>query len=138
MAGDRWSRSTRPPRRESCPRSRCPPRRRKTLEERVKAFRTALEEGKPTEPLVLTSDEINALIEARTAELKGKVYVTIEGDKLKGQVSIPLSDFPSFGLTRGRYLNGEAEFKVSLQDGILLVTLDSIEVNGKHRPGGVR
>jgi hypothetical protein len=62
------------------------------------------------------------------------VFVAIDRDKLKGKISIPLSEIPSFGLTRGRYLNGEAELKVSLQDGVLLVTLESIEVNGKDLP----
>jgi hypothetical protein len=95
------------------------------------AFRTAVEQDRPTEPLVLTSDDLNALIEERP-DWKGKVYVEIEQDKLKGQVSIPLSDLPSFGLTRGRYLNGQAEFNVWLKDGVPVATITSLEVNGKH------
>ncbi len=41
-----------------------------------------------------------------------------------------------FGLrmVKGRYLNGEADLKASLRDGVLIVTLDSIEVNGKSHP----
>ena len=35
---------------------------------------------------------------------------------------------------KGRYLNGEADLKASLQDGVLIVTLDSIEVNGQSPP----
>ena len=35
---------------------------------------------------------------------------------------------------RGRFLNGEAELKASLSDGVLIVTLDSLEVNGKQLP----
>ena len=35
---------------------------------------------------------------------------------------------------KGRYLNGEADLKASLKDGVLIVTLDSIEVNGKKPP----
>jgi hypothetical protein len=101
------------------------------LKEREEAFRQAIKEGKPTEPLVLTADELNALIDDKP-ELKGKVHVAIDQDKLKGQVSLPLNDVPSFGLTRGRYLNGEAEFKVWLKDGTLFVTIDSFEVNGKR------
>jgi hypothetical protein len=103
------------------------------LNERVEAFRKAIDSGTPTEPLVLTSEDINALIEEND-NLKGKVYVTIEGDKIKGQVSIPLTDFVDFGMTRGRYLNGEADLKASLKDGVLLVTLESFEVNGKRPP----
>ena len=56
---------------------------------RVEAFRKAVEAGTPTEPLVLTSDDLNALIE-ENPDLKGKIYVKVEGDEVKGQVSIPL------------------------------------------------
>lgn len=110
-----------------------PAERRKTLEERVEAFRTAVKEGKPTEPLVLDSDELNVLLD-KNEELKGKVYVSIDDDKLKGQISIPLEKLPMFGLTKGRYLNGEAELEASLDHGVLIVTLESIEVNGKTVP----
>src|SRR5579875_2829524 len=105
----------------------------RTLRERVDAFRAAIKEGRPTEPLVLWSDDLNALIE-ENPDLKGRVYVTIDQDKLKGQVSIPMDRFPSFGLTRGRYLNGEGEFKISLEDGVLIVTLESLLVNGNTLP----
>ncbi len=115
------------------PKVEMPAEQRRTLKERVEAFRKAIKEGKPTEPLVLNSDEINALIDEEE-KFKGKVYVSIDQDKVRGQVSIPLNDIPSLGLTRGRYLNGEAEFKVSLEDGVLIVTLDSFEVNGKKPP----
>jgi hypothetical protein len=106
---------------------------RRTLRERVDAFRADIKEGRTTAPLVLSSEDLNALIE-ENPDLKGRVYVTIDQDKLKGQVSIPLDRFPSFGLTRGRYLNGEGEFKVSLEDGVLIVTLESLLVNGKTLP----
>jgi hypothetical protein len=115
------------------PKVEMPAEQRRTLRERVDAFRAATKEGRPTEPLVLSSEDLNALIE-ENPDLKGRVYVTIDQDKLKGQVSIPLDRFPSFGLTRGRYLNGEGELKVSLQDGILIVTLESLLVNGKTLP----
>src|SRR5262249_29118335 len=109
-----------------------PAEQRQVLRERIAAFRKAVSEGAPTEPLVLTSDDLNALIE-ENPELRGKIYVTIEGDKVKGQVSIPLEniDLPLF---RGRYLNGEAELKASLRDGVLIVTLESFEVNDKRPP----
>ena len=110
-----------------------PAERRRTVAERFDAFKKAVEEGTPTEPLVLNSDDLNALIEDRT-DFKGKIYATIEKDKLKGEVSIPLDEIPSFGLTRGRYLNGQAELKVSLEGGLLLVTIDSFEINGKQLP----
>ena len=39
--------------------------------------------------LVLTSDDLNALIEDNP-DLKGVIYVKIEGNEVKGQISLPL------------------------------------------------
>jgi hypothetical protein len=105
---------------------------RQAVKDRVEAFWKAVEAGTPTEPLVLTSDDLNALIEDNP-DLKGVIYVKVEGEEIKGQVSIPL-DKLNIGMVRGRYLNGEADLKASLKDGVLIVTLDSIEVNGKRPP----
>ncbi len=55
--------------------------------ERFDAFHSAVEAGKPAEPLVLSSEDLNALIEERVPDLKGRIYATIEKDKLKGQVA---------------------------------------------------
>jgi len=44
---------------------------------------------------------------------------------------LPLAGF--FNL-KGRYLNGEAILKASLSEGVLIVTIDSLEVNGKPLP----
>ena len=110
-----------------------PAEEREALKKRVEAFKHAARRGQPTPPLVLSSDDLNALIEDNPkADLKGKVYVTIEKDRLKGQVSLPLSQIPLFGLTQGRYLNGEAEFNVRLIDGRPFVTIEDLEVNGKR------
>ena len=80
-----------------------PAEKRQALKDRVEAFRKAVEAGTATEPLVLTSDDLNALIE-ENAELKGKVYVKIEGDEVKGQVSIPLERLADLPMFKGRYL----------------------------------
>jgi len=109
-----------------------PVEQRQALKDRVEAFRKAVDAGTSTEPLVLTSDDLNALIDDNP-DLKGKIYVKVEGDEVKGQVSIPL-DALGLGMLRGRYLNGEADLKASLQDGVLIVTLDSVEVNGQRPP----
>ncbi|MGO9469747.1 MAG: hypothetical protein ACLQIB_46905 [Isosphaeraceae bacterium] len=118
------------------PKIEMPAEDRESLKKRVEVFRKAVEEGKAVEPLVLTSDDLNALIEEEP-DLKGKIHLRIEGSELKGQVSIPLERFaqvPGLGILKGRYLNGEAELKASFSDGVLIVTLDGIEVNGKRAP----
>ncbi len=105
---------------------------RKSVRERVDAFSKALEGGTAVDPLVLNSDDLNALIEA-DPDFRGRVFARVEGDKLKGQISIPL-DKLKIGMLKGRYLNGEAELKAALSDGILVVTLETLEVNGKRPP----
>ncbi len=101
----------------------------KALRERIDAFKKALDEGADAEPLVLTGDELNAAL-AENPEVAGRVYFIIEGDKLKGQVSMPLDALPLPGV-KGRYFNGKATFLASLHDGHLVVQLDEAEVNGK-------
>ena len=118
------------------PKVEMPAEQRQTLKDRVEAFRKAVDTGTPTEPLVLTSDDLNALIE-EDDELKGKIHAKIKGDEVKGLVSIPLDalgQVPFLSMFRGRYLNGEADLKASLEDGVLIVTLASFEVNGKKAP----
>jgi hypothetical protein len=105
---------------------------RRSVRERVDAFRKAVDAGTAIEPLVLTSDDLNALVE-ENPDFRGTIFTKIEGDKLKAQVSMPL-DRLGIGMLRGRYLNGEAELKASLSNGILIVTMDSLEVNGKKPP----
>jgi len=106
-----------------------------SLQERVKAFGKALDSGATPEPLVLTEQELNVLIASapELADLKNKVYVSLGGDEIKGQVSLPLDGLP-FSRLRGRYLNGAATFKTTLENGVLIVTLDSLQVKGQQLP----
>lgn len=105
------------------------------LKQRFDAFEQAVREGHPTEPLTLTADDINELIASGPKQdaLKGKFYVSLEGDKLKGEVSVPLRDM---GLTmfKGRYFNGSGTFNLSFQNGALSVTPQTIIVKGKPVP----
>ncbi len=115
------------------PKVEVPVEKRREIEDRKNQFETALDNGTATEPLILSAEDINVLI-SDNPDLAGKFYVTIEKDKLKSQVSIPLDELPAFGLTQGRYLNGEAELKAFLREGILVIVFQSIEVNGKRLP----
>src|SRR5215831_12513864 len=58
------------------------PEQIKQLHERIDSFDKALKEHKPTAPLELSGDDINALIatSAGGQSWTGKVYVTIEGE----------------------------------------------------------
>lgn len=103
------------------------------LIDRVDSFKYAVQEGNPTEPLVLTNDEVNAIIQHHPdfQEISDKVYVTLEDDKLHGQVSIPLTGMP---MAEGRYLNGSASFSAALASGRLMVFVESLDVAGKEVP----
>ena len=72
---------------------------RKSVRERVDAFRKALEEGTAIDPLVLTSDDLNALIE-ENSDLRGRLFARVEGDKLKAQISFPLDKLRRSGCSR--------------------------------------
>jgi hypothetical protein len=99
---------------------------REALEKRVQEFRKALEAQEPVAPLMLNSDEINALIEDNPT-LKGRVHVEIKGDKIEGQLSWPIPN-------TGRFLNGSADLRVSLKDDVLIVNADAISVKGRPVP----
>lgn len=103
---------------------------------KIKDFVDAVEGGTSGVELVLTGDDINAMIasDEDLAEVKGKAYVKIEGDKIAVDVSIPLDGIPGFS---GRYLNGSAAIKAFMESGLLFVGLDRIEVNGESLPEGV-
>lgn len=105
------------------------------VRKRIEDFRQAVRAQRPTPPLTLTTDEINALIatDPDLEPFKGKVYVAIEGDQLKGQMSIPMAEagLPAF---RGRYLNGAGTFKLSVRNGLLYLTAQTIDVKGKPLP----
>jgi hypothetical protein len=106
------------------------------LKQRVENFQDAVRSGRPTPPLQVSSDEINAYIQTdpNFVKVKGKLYVTIEGDRLKGQLSFPLDDV-GLRIFRGRYLNGSGIFDVGLRNGNLVVTPESLVVKGKPLPG---
>ncbi|MDP6358425.1 MAG: hypothetical protein QF473_25115 [Planctomycetota bacterium] len=103
---------------------------RERIEARLKSFGEKIESGDASS-LVLTQDEINALI-SKEKELADKVYVTIEGDRITGQICVKLDE--GIPLAGGRYLNGEATFSVGIDDGELKAYVKSVEVNGKALP----
>lgn len=104
---------------------------------RIKAFHDAVEAGRAVAPLVLSGDDLNTLIQ-EWPRLKDRAYLSIEDDRIKAQVSIPLSELKDISLTRGRYLNGEAEVKLELDDGRLKLEVISMRAEGKDLPPMVR
>lgn len=104
------------------------------LKTRLKAFTDALDRTNAF-ALTLTGDEINALITRHPdfKDFQGTIHVAIGSNAVNGTISIPLERF-GWSALKGRYLNGKAGLKAAIANGTLIVTLDSLEVNGKPVP----
>lgn len=103
------------------------------LEARVDQFQDEMKAGTRTEPLKMKENEINAFLQRDKdfAEFGKRFSVDVEGDKLKGQLSVPLEGIP--GLT-GRYLNGTFYARLGLRDGEIYPSLLSADVKDKPVP----
>src|SRR5882724_2413593 len=111
------------------------PAQLQALQKRVADFKAALDDQKVSQELRLTAEDINALIANDPGEkqFKNKLFVMIDGDRITGKLSWPLDKvWPS--KLKGRFLNGVATFKPSLEHGVLLVTLEDLQVKGKPLP----
>jgi hypothetical protein len=110
------------------------PAKLKAVQDRIDAFRQGLASGQPQE-LALTADELNTLLAGQPdlQDLANKVYVIIEGDQMKANVSWPLPDIGPLKL-KGRYLNGTATLKASVTNGKADLRIDDFEAKGKAIP----
>ncbi len=117
------------------PRVEGTPEEIRSVQERCRLFAEALRAGGAAEPLSLSERELNLLInhapEAR--DFKDRVHVAIVDNKLKGTLSLPLEQL-GWRRLKGRYFNGTAEIRATLESGVLLVTLENLEVNGQPVP----
>jgi len=107
------------------------------LAKRIDAFKRALKEGTSGQELVLTSRDINMLIQKNPnwTEAGAKAYVTLDGDKIRGDVSLPLEKLGA--AFKGRWLNGSGTFRVETAAGRLLVFMDTLSVRDKTLPDRV-
>lgn len=105
------------------------------LHDRVDTFQDAVRDDEPTAPLELSGDELNALIETDPAfaALKNHIYVSIEGNQLRAQVSFPAEDIGLDAL-RGRYINASGVFDAALTNDQLRITAESLTAKGKPVP----
>lgn len=117
------------------PRLELSPAQLEQVQRRVDAFQDAVSTGRPTPPLELSSDDLNAVIATRAdfQALTNKVYLQVAGDKVQAQVSMPMDQF-GFRFLKGRYLNGQATFGVSLENGLLRIAPETVTVKGNPLP----
>lgn len=102
----------------------------KSLSERVETFQRSVKEERASEQLVLTADDINALI-GQNKDLQGRLYVKINDGKVSADLSVPADFAPGGG---GRYFNGSITADVALENGVLVVNVSEAEVNGLEAP----
>jgi len=100
------------------------------LDERITTFKDAIGEEGTSQEIIFTTEELNALI-SRSPELKDKIYIDISDGQVSGEVSLPIDFLPG---GKGKYFNATASFNVSLENGILIVTLADATVNGEKVP----
>jgi hypothetical protein len=101
--------------------------------ERVDTFLDKLDKGEAREPLVLSEQDVNILIQHHP-EMEGLqdfVYVTLNGDQITGQLNVPLEFIP--GLEK-RYFTGVADFDLEFQHDRLELYVTDAEVNGEPVP----
>lgn len=77
--------------------------------------------------LEMTGEDLNALIAAHPL-LRGKAYVSVDGDAAHLQVSIPLTNSHWF---EGRYINGECTVQAGPTGDPGGVRISNISVNGR-------
>ncbi len=102
------------------------------LQRKAAEFQRALESGTNVIELTLTADDLNALISTQR-ELKDKLFVRIDNEQVRGDISMPLTDLGPIKLG-GRYLNASVIFNIVLTNGVLDIRLRDVTVKDKPLP----
>jgi hypothetical protein len=100
-----------------------------SVHERCQDFEQKARAGQAAE-LELTADDINTLI-ATNQDLRGKVFVSIDGDRLRCQASVPLGELIG---RSGYYFNGDIAIELKNAESLEDPQLSRITVNGEVVP----
>jgi hypothetical protein len=100
-----------------------------SVHERCEDFEQRARAGQPAE-LELTADDINTLV-ATKQDMRGKVFVAIDGDRLRCQASIPLGELVG---RSGYYFNGDIAAELKSAESLENPQLSRIIVNGQPVP----
>jgi hypothetical protein len=102
------------------------------LDERISEFARQADQGGGGE-LVLSAEDLNRRIVGANEGLKGQLWARIEGDQMLLDASLPLGEHPQFGQIpigfEDRYLNGTLSARLTLEDGMVGVTIDTITID---------
>ncbi|HSD10572.1 MAG TPA: hypothetical protein VLF14_06295 [Candidatus Binatia bacterium] len=105
------------------------------IDGRLATFAHAVRNKTPVEPIVLTSEELTALV-VRIPEFRrlgGRARFSIGDGEIRGEFSLPLErmGYPD------RWFNCAAAFTAALENGLLIVRLRSASVRGEPVPGWI-
>ncbi|HAF02214.1 MAG TPA: hypothetical protein DCG89_00210 [Spartobacteria bacterium] len=103
-----------------------------TVKERWRNFESAGRDHQPAE-IELTGNDINDLI-AANRHWRGKAFVSIEGNRLRLQASVPLDEFVG---QSGYYFNGDIAIQSDEAMPLDNPRLESVTVNNKPVPRDV-
>jgi hypothetical protein len=99
------------------------------VQERWQEFEQKTRAGQPAE-IELSADDINALI-ATSDDVRGKVFASIDGDRLRLQASLPIGGV----LGRpGYYFNGDVIIELKGAQSLDSPRLSRITINGEQVP----
>lgn len=96
---------------------------------KVEEFVEDVNSGNSLKPMILTERDINAFLSGQEV-LKDTVYVDINKDVMKIEVSFPLTEWGY----KGRFVNALAEFKGKLENGELFIEPISLKIADKDVP----
>lgn len=97
--------------------------------ERWNSFETAVRSGQAAE-IELSADDLNDLI-ASDPEIRGKVFVSIEQNRLHLQISVPLNEFVRM---RGYYFNSDITIELNGRERLSMPRLSSVTINNERLP----
>jgi len=97
--------------------------------ERWRNFETTVRTGQPAE-IELSADEINDLI-ASDPDTRNKMFVSIEGNRLRAQISMPLGELAG---RSGYYFNGDIAIQFDGPESLVRPPLNSITINNQRLP----
>lgn len=114
------------------------------LAARIEAFDAASESGADPDELVLSSDDINALIANHPdwQALRDRAHVKLEDDRIVANVCLPLDNFAELPMVdmqqlKGRFLNATGVVSLSLRDGEVSLRVHELDFHGKQLPDDV-
>lgn len=101
----------------------------RTSKERWQNFEDAVEDRQPAE-IELTASDINNLI-AGNRHLRGKLFVSVEGNRLRMRASIPLREYiPRYGY----YFNADIAVQTDEELSLDHPRLNAVTINGRRVP----